>query len=161
MTAKIKNFLFTTFWQAAIFVLAPVRIRCEGHHINRFLAKSVIGNSHIEWRSFAIFIMLKYVLENLLKMINGQRLPQVIIQNTPKINLLWYWLWSDVRRLPMSAGTLFDTFVPGKLPIFSFIINKFIISNFLLHNPVHKVSYKCVFLGEMTCRADIGILVEE
>ena len=53
-------------------------------------------------------------------------------------------------------GTLFYTFVPRKLPIFSFIINKFIISNFVLHNPVHKWTHKCGFLDEMTCPADMG-----
>ena len=67
-----------------------------------------------------------------------------------------YWLWSDVRRPPLSAGTLFHIFVSGKLPIFSFIINKFIISNFVLHNPVHKLTHKCGFLNEMTCPADMG-----
>ena len=55
---------------------------------------------------------------------------------------------------PCPPGTLFHTFVPGKLPIFSFIINKFVISNFILHTPVHKLTRKCGFLDEMTCPAD-------
>ena len=50
---------------------------------------------------------------------------------------------------PCPLGTLFYTFVPGKLPIYSFIINKFIISNFVEHNPVHKLTCKCGFLDEM------------
>ena len=57
---------------------------------------------------------------------------------------------------PCLPGTLFYTFVPGKLPIFSFIINKFIISNLFLHNPIHQVTPKFGFLDEMTCPANMG-----
>ena len=57
---------------------------------------------------------------------------------------------------PCSPGTLFYTFLPRKLPIFSFIINKFMISNFVLHNAVHKWTRKCGSLGEMTCPANMG-----
>ena len=57
---------------------------------------------------------------------------------------------------PCSPGTLFYTFEPGKPPIFSFIINKFMICNFVLRNAVHKLTHKCGFLGEMTCPANMG-----
>ena len=57
---------------------------------------------------------------------------------------------------PCPPGTLFHTFVPGEVLIFSFIINKFIISNFVLHNPIHKLTRKCGFLDEMTYPADMG-----
>ena len=57
---------------------------------------------------------------------------------------------------PCPPGTVFYTLMPGKLPIFSFIINKFIISNFVLHNPVHKLTCKCGFLDEMICPANMG-----
>ena len=53
-------------------------------------------------------------------------------------------------------GTSFYTFVPGKLPIFLFIINKLIISNFVLHNQVHKLTHECGFLDEMTWPADMS-----
>ena len=56
---------------------------------------------------------------------------------------------------PCPPGTLFHSFVPRNLPIFSFIINKFIISNFILHNPAHKLTCKCGFLGEVTCPTDM------
>ena len=47
-----------------------------------------------------------------------------------------YWLWSDVR-LPMSVGHIISHFCAWKTTNISFIINKFIICNFVLHNPVH------------------------
>ena len=53
---------------------------------------------------------------------------------------------------PCPSGTIFHAFVPGKLPIFSFIINKFIISNFVLHNPVHEFTCKWGFLDELSAR---------
>ena len=56
---------------------------------------------------------------------------------------------------PCPPFTLFYTFVLGKRPIFKFI-NKFIISNFVLHNPVHKLTHECTFLDEITCPADMG-----
>ena len=47
---------------------------------------------------------------------------------------------------------LFDTFVPGKLPIFWFIINKFIISNLVLHNPGHKLTQNMAFWMKWSAR---------
>ena len=67
---------------------------------------------------------------------------------------------TDTRTIivayPCPPGTLIHTFVPGKVPMFSLIINKFIISDYVLHNPVHKLTHKCGFLDKMTYPANMG-----
>ena len=62
-----------------------------------------------------------------------------------------------IAAYPCPPGTLCHTFLPVKLLIFPFIVNKFIISNFVLHNPVHnlKCKYGFKFLDEMTCPANM------